>query len=161
MMWYYVKDGYQVGPLPFEQLAGAVMAGAVTPFDLVWTAGMPSWQPAGSVPGLFPGLTPPPFQSGYAGPVSFAPPSRLGDDPAMRLLLPVGRSGWAIAAGYLGLFALFLLPAPLAIITGILAIRHIRSDPHVHGMGRAVFGIIAGAAGTVALALILTSPLWT
>ena len=38
----------------------------------------------------------------------------LGDDAAMRMLLPVGRSGWAIAAGYLGLFSLIVLPAPYA-----------------------------------------------
>lgn len=31
----------------------------------------------------------------------------LGDDPVLRLWLPVGRSWWAIAAGYLGLFAMF------------------------------------------------------
>jgi hypothetical protein len=36
----------------------------------------------------------------------------LGDDPAMRLLLPVGLSGWAIASGYLGLVSVLLIPAP-------------------------------------------------
>src|SRR2546429_6089066 len=28
--------------------------------------------------------------------VAASPPRRLGDDPGIRLLLPVGRSGWAI-----------------------------------------------------------------
>ena len=41
---------------------------------------------------------------------------RLGDDAGMRLLLPVGRSGWAIAAGYLGLFSLAVIPAPIALV---------------------------------------------
>lgn len=72
-------------------------------------------------------------------------------DAAMRLLLPMGRSGWALAAGYLGLFSILLLPAPFAVVTGILAIRDIRQHTDKHGMGRAIFGIIAGVLGTIAL----------
>jgi hypothetical protein len=64
----------------------------------------------------------------------------------MRALLPVGRSWWAIASGYL---ALFIITAPLAVITGILAIREIRSNPHKHGMGRAIFGIVFGGLCTL------------
>ena len=40
----------------------------------------------------------------------------IGDDPAIRMLLPVGRSGWAIASGYLGLISVLLIPAPFALI---------------------------------------------
>lgn len=74
--------------------------------------------------------------------------SDLGDSAAMRMLLPVGRSGLAIAAGYAGLFALLVVPAPLALLLGILAVRDLRKNPTKHGMGRAVFGIITGAIGT-------------
>ena len=77
----------------------------------------------------------------------------------MRLLLPVGRSGWAIAAGYLGLFSLLLLPAPLAFLVSLVAIWDIRrSRGAVHpkrGMGRAIFGLITGLLGTAALAFLL------
>ncbi|MBI1324786.1 DUF4190 domain-containing protein [bacterium] len=73
-----------------------------------------------------------------------------GDDSAaMRLLLPVGRSGLAIVSGYLGLVSILLLPAPAALITGILAIRDIRRNPEKHGMGRAIFGLVMGMFGTV------------
>ena len=72
----------------------------------------------------------------------------------MRMLLPVGRSGWAIAAGYLGLLAVLLLPAPFALLTGVLAVRDIRRHPDRLGMGRAIFGIVMGALGTVVLAAI-------
>lgn len=65
----------------------------------------------------------------------------LGDSAGMRMLLPVGRSWWAIAAGYL---ALLIITAPLAVIAGILAIRDIRANPHKHGMGRAIFAIAFG-----------------
>ena len=87
-----------------------------------------------------------------------APPS-LGDNAGMRLLLPVGRSGWAIGAGYLGLFSMVLLPAPLALIISIVAILDIRKSKgtaHVkHGMGRAIFGLVMGILGTALLVLIL------
>lgn len=73
---------------------------------------------------------------------------------AMRMLLPVGRSGLAIAAGYAGLFALLIIPAPLALVLGILAVRDIRRNPKKHGMGRAVFGIVVGALGTAVLAFV-------
>ena len=76
------------------------------------------------------------------------------EDAAMRMLLPVGRSGWAIAAGYLGLFAVLLFPAPFALLTGVLAVRDIRAHPDRSGMGRAIFGIVMGAVGTVLLAAI-------
>jgi hypothetical protein len=81
----------------------------------------------------------------------------IGDDPMMRMILPVGRSGYAIAAGYLGLFAVLLVPAPLALLFGILAIRHLKRDPKKHGMGRAIFGLVMGAAGTVGLLIILVA----
>lgn len=71
------------------------------------------------------------------------------------MMLPVGRSGLAIAAGYLGLFAILLLPAPFALITGLLAVRDLRRNPHQHGMGRAVFGIVTGAVFTLALVALL------
>jgi hypothetical protein len=79
----------------------------------------------------------------------------IGDDVGLRMLLPVGRSGWAIASGYLGLLSVLLIPAPFAILTGILAIRHIRSNSKVHGMGRAIFGLIMGSLGTAVMLLIL------
>lgn len=67
----------------------------------------------------------------------------------MRMLIPVGRSGWAIAAGYAGLFSLILIGAPFALIFGILGIREIRksrlSDQPKYGLGRAVFGVVMGS----------------
>jgi hypothetical protein len=79
----------------------------------------------------------------------------LGDDPAMRLLMPVGLSGWAIASGYLGLISVLAVPAPFALLTGILAIREMRRNPKKHGMGRAVFGIVMGTFGTIVLGIAL------
>jgi hypothetical protein len=77
------------------------------------------------------------------------------NEAVMRMLLPVGRSFWAIAAGYLGLFSLLIIPAPLALICGIMAVREIRRNPDKHGMGRAVFGIMMGGIGTAFILFIL------
>ena len=69
----------------------------------------------------------------------------IGQDAGFRMLLPVGRSGWAIAAGYAGLLSPLMCPAPLAIVFGILAVRDMRKNPAKHGMGRAIFGIVMGS----------------
>lgn len=82
-------------------------------------------------------------------------PKKLGDDPVMRLILPVGRSGLAIAAGYLGLFSFIPIFGPIAIIFGVLAIRDIKAHPNKHGMGRAIFGIVAGALATLVTLVLL------
>jgi len=75
------------------------------------------------------------------------------DDPTMRMILPVGRSILAIAAGYAGLFSILLFPAPIALILGILAVIDIKRHPEKHGMGRAVFALITGGFFTVFLLL--------
>lgn len=83
----------------------------------------------------------------------------LGLDPGMRLLLPVGRSVWAIIAGYLGLFSVTLVLAPLAVICGAVAIVDIQKSKsgtkRKYGLGRAIFGLIMGVLGTVVLAIVL------
>lgn len=84
-------------------------------------------------------------------------PRDLGEDPMMRMILPVGRSGWAIAAGYLGLLSFLVVFAPLALLAGILALREMRRDPSKHGMGRAIFGLVMGTIGTVALVALLVA----
>ena len=77
----------------------------------------------------------------------------------MRMLLPVGRSIWAIVSGYAGLLSILLIPAPIALISGILAILEIRASANgpnpKHGMGRAIFGIIMGAIFTILLGVIV------
>ncbi len=73
------------------------------------------------------------------------------EDPALRLLIPIGRSGLAIAAGYVGLFAVLLVPAPFAILLGVLALKDIKRNPKKMGRGRAIFGIIMGILGSIGL----------
>lgn len=106
----------------------------------------PYTAPSHAIP---PPIPPPPLSGG------------IGDDAGIRLLIPVGRSGWAIAAGYLGLFSLVLIPAPISVIVSILAIRDIRRSKLTakvkHGMGRTIFGLVMGILGTLALGAIVIS----
>lgn len=71
------------------------------------------------------------------------------------MLLPVGRSLWAIAAGYAGLFAVLVCAAPIALVLGIIAIRDIKRHPEKHGMGRAIFGLVMGILFTIPLIVML------
>jgi hypothetical protein len=88
----------------------------------------------------------------YASPLP-PPVDDIGQSAGMRMLIPVGRSGWAIAAGYLGLFSVLVIPAPIALFISIMAIRDIRRHPDRHGMGRAIFGLIMGGLFTLAFAI--------
>ena len=144
-LFYVSRNGQQFGPYTVPQAQGGVASGHLFPQDLACPAGGSAWQP------LFP-LMPLPT-AGLA--------NDLGQNAGMRMILPVGRSGWAIAAGYLGLFGLIILPAPLALIVSLIAIADIRKHRHdpspKHGLGRAVFGLIVGILGTAALLLIIVA----
>jgi Domain of unknown function (DUF4190) len=80
---------------------------------------------------------------------------RLGDDPLLRMVLPVGRSVWAIAAGYAGLFSVLFFCAPISLILGIVAIYDLRKHPEKHGWGRAIFGLVMGLIFTLGMLAML------
>lgn len=153
--WFVAQQGTPHGPTTLDLLSQHAVAGLLRRDSLVWRAGMTQWARADSVPELvavFATLPPdapaagtPPIQP---GPVMAAPRASPQDDLAMRMILPVGRCPWAIAAGYLGLLSVLLVPAPLALASGIVAVIRIRKTPGLHGMGRAIFGIIMGGLGT-------------
>jgi Domain of unknown function (DUF4190) len=84
-----------------------------------------------------------------AGPPAMKP--FIEDGTLLRMVVPIGRSWLAIAAGYLGLFAIVMVPAPLALIVGVLAVLDLRRHPEKHGMGRAIFGVVMGLLGTLGL----------
>jgi hypothetical protein len=96
------------------------------------------------------------YCSGCGRPVPAAPAAATAD-PALRFVLPVGRSGLAIAAGYLGLLSPIVIFAPFALIVGILALRDLARSPGRLGRGRAWFGVIAGGLFTVLLVALLAA----
>ncbi len=86
-----------------------------------------------------------------AGCAQCGAPFTMGADPMVRAILPVGRTALSIIAGYLGLGAALCFTAPIALAVGIWAVVDLKKRPGMHGMGRAVFGIVMGAIGTVAM----------
>lgn len=80
---------------------------------------------------------------------SMAPPAQAGTDPTLRWLIPVGRSGYAVASGYLAFFGLVPGVGLLAVIFGWLALRDIARHPEKFGKGRAWFGIVLGGLLTL------------
>ncbi len=96
-------------------------------------------------------------ESALACPKCGAPQGNASaQDAGLAFVLPIGRSGWAIAAGYLALFSILVLPAPFALACGVMALRDIKKDPKKTGKPRAFFGIVMGALGTLALVFLLT-----
>ena len=81
--------------------------------------------------------------------------SGVEDNGQMSMLLPVGRSPLSIVAGYAGLFALLVFPAPLALVLGLVAMADLKKHPEKRGMGRAVFAVVSGALGTLVLVWLL------
>ncbi len=95
-----------------------------------------------------------PSGTAYARPAPYRP--GVGASPAdpVHWLIPTGRSWQAIVAGYLGIVSLVIwVLGPVAAGFGIWALARSSGDPRLHGRGRAIFGIVAGAAGTAALLL--------
>jgi uncharacterized protein DUF4190/uncharacterized protein DUF2510 len=93
----------------------------------------------------------------FSEPVGVPVTSSGTDDTVVHWLLPVGRSGWAIAAGYAGLFAFLIFPAPIALGLGVTALFDLHRHPELGGRGRAIFGTVIGALGTALLLFALLS----
>ena len=78
-------------------------------------------------------------------------------DKADKWLAPVNRTALSITAGYLGLFAILIIPAPFALAIGIWALIDLKKRPNTWGKGRAWFGVIMGGLGTLALLAIIVA----
>lgn len=78
------------------------------------------------------------------GPMS-APPEA---DGGLSYIIPF-RNGWALAAYYVGIFALIpifgIILGPLAFIFGCVGLRHASRHPNAHGRIHALVGIVLGA----------------
>lgn len=73
---------------------------------------------------------------------------------AVELLIPLSVSGWAMAAGYLGLLSWLILPGPISLVVGFIALRDLAKRPHMRGKVRAWLGVVMGAVATTLLGII-------
>lgn len=131
--WFYEVRGERRGPVSLDELKQLAHAHVVARDTPVWAAGMEKPVIAGNVPVLYP-PTP---------------------EPWMRWVLPVGRSGFAIGAGYLGLFSFIPLVGVLAIAFGVLAIWDLRRHRHKIGWGRVVTALVLGSLFSTVYAVAL------
>ena len=143
------RNGLTIGSYDDAQIQGMLSAGNLLPTDVAWQQGMPEWKPLGvlfpgATPPAMPGATPPVLPAGNQPVPQPTAPQPQPPHPLLALVVPIGRSGWAIAAGYFGLLSLVFFMAPFAILFGVLAIRDIKKNPAKLGLVRAWFGIIAG-----------------
>lgn len=80
------------------------------------------------------------------------PPVQPQRDRIAEFIVPINRSPLSIAAGYFALFSFpFLVPAPIALLLGILGLSDIAKHPNRAGKGRCWFAVIYGAIWTIAL----------
>jgi hypothetical protein len=125
--WYYEVGNERLGPVSLDELKALVQSGKVQRQTRVWTEGVAEPVAAGSLAVLFP-----------VG-------NDATQDASLKFLVPVGRSGWAIGAGYLALFGMFVpFLCFLAIICAILGVSDIRKHPQKLGWGRIIFAFIVG-----------------
>jgi hypothetical protein len=97
-----------------------------------------------------------PYQAPQAAAYPDYPPPAYGHarpNQDLELVVPVNVAPLALIAGYLGFASFLCLPAPLALLVGILALRDLATRPDKVGKGRAWFGIVTGAIGTLLLAI--------
>ena len=78
-------------------------------------------------------------------------------DPAMKFVVPLNTSALAILAGYVGLVSVLCIPAPFALVLGILALQQLKKNPRLDGKGRAIFAIVMGAVFSIPLVIALLS----
>ncbi|MCU1279427.1 MAG: hypothetical protein JWM53_2973 [bacterium] len=121
--WYYEANGERRGPLAVEQMKDLVKAGAIRRDTRVWRPGADAADLTRAGDFLAELSTPP-------------------TDNHLVHVLPVNRSGWAIAAGYLGLFSLVPFVCYAGVIVSSIAAWHLKRNPKKLGWGRVITGFV-------------------
>ncbi len=127
-------DGQQLGPYSLEEARAALGAGTLSPGDLAWQEGTPTWVPLASL---------------LAGAVPGAPPSFPGAAPQTAIVPANSQtSGLAITSLVLGILALpcfSIFTGIPAVICGHIARSKIRRAGGLQqGAGLALAGLILG-----------------
>lgn len=151
-MYFVGRSGQQTGPFSVEQLTAMAASGELQPTDLVWKEGMAGWEPASTLPGVFPG-SPAAATAPAENPVPLAQAT---------VLPPVGAAGpkpngMALTGMILGIVSLVFVcccygvPFNIAgIVFSVIGMNQIKADPSNHaGMGMAKAGLICSIASIV------------
>lgn len=165
--WYYTRNNQQQGPVTFEALQSMAASGQVAREDLIWQQGMPNWQPAGQVAGIFGGGAPggpSPVAlnpSGFVPPSGYAPPAGgFAPGPGGG---PIGFGGYNPAAGpssaaeaktamicsIVGIFCCGIILGPIGLIKGLNAQKAMQASGNFEGKGMATAAVVCGIIAIV------------
>ena len=148
--WHCTANGAKYGPVELDVLRQWIVEGRVGPAELVWTEGMPAWQPAASVPELASAATDvaggPIVGPGFAYPQYYYPaalPNASGTVPS----LVCGIIATALGCFCIGTIVSLVL-GMLAIAAGKSARGDIAASPQSYGgRGMATAGLVLGIIG--------------
>lgn len=82
-VWFYMRGGVSVGPVPRAEVARLVRAGVLSTMTLVWRQGLPGWRVLGQLPEFAGVEAPRPGPPTSAPPAALAPP--VGQPPSGRV----------------------------------------------------------------------------
>jgi hypothetical protein len=143
--WYYAPGGQQLGPVPFTDLQALAARGQLAFNDLVWTEGMPQWQPAAQVAGLMPvGPTQPPMPG-----ASYAPPYATPVAYQTPYIAPSPHANLALTGMILTLVSLLIGGPFLAIpgaVCGWIALKGMKRTNNFQNRGFALTALWIGIA---------------
>jgi hypothetical protein len=154
-----------IGPFEDRELRRLAEEGKLAPSDMVCDTEGGGWVAASAArPNYFrsvastPSSAPPPPPPPLIQQRQSLPPQPAGQvDPALGVLVPLGVDPMALIAGYVGLFSIVLVPAPVALLLGLMALGRLKADPKARGAGRAWFAVIAGAIGSIGLLFLIVA----
>lgn len=87
-------------------------------------------------------------------------PPKTTETKVLEAFVPINRSAWAVAAGWIALFNIpFVITAPVGIVFAILGLRSIKQHPEKIGKGRCWFAIVYGAAVLLFVIIIFSGAL--
>jgi hypothetical protein len=123
--WFFeAEDGERRGPFTLEQIKALVAAGGIRRQTRVWRPGAED----GAVT--------------RAGDFLAELATLPTEDRSLVHILPVNRSGWAITAGYLGLFSFIPFVCYAGVAVSAIAAWQLKRNPKKLGWGRVITGFV-------------------
>jgi hypothetical protein len=137
--WYYeADDGERRGPLTIEQMKALVSAGGIRRQTRVWRPG--SEETALTRAGDF-----------------LAELATVPTNDHLVHVLPVNRSGWAIAAGYVGLMSFIPVVSYAGVLVSTIAAWQLKKHPKKLGWGRVITGFVISVPMSILYTLLFLS----
>lgn len=140
---YVTIAGQKYGPYTKSELRKYIQEDRVTNTSHLWFEGLSGWTPISQFPEFAAYLLP-----GWSGPAYDGKTEEKKASAGVGLLAPIGRSGYAVAAGYFGLLSVLPVFGMLAVIFALLGFRDLKRNPHKRGMVRLIFALVVGLLGT-------------